>query len=208
MLSCGMAEIRSMHPVALAASMAVAMALGGASAEAAVKVTVKKASYVIRGKTGSDLLDAMDRHGPKHGLLTRAIAQTRYSVGWSLGWKQDHGGCRVEKSDATLAITYTYPAVEGGVPPALRKRWATFMKGVARHEETHGAIASEMVKAAERAVSRIAIRSDPNCSKARAETKRRADSIYAQYERRQMLFDTKEHGDGGTVEKLILGLAR
>ena len=194
-----------MRGVAFAALVA---ALTGPTcgASAAVTVSVKNASYSISGRTGDALLAQMDRHGPKHGLLTRAIAQTRYSVGWDISWATDKGTCKVETADARLMITYTYPKIAGGVPPALAKRWARFMRGVKKHEEMHGAIARQMVVAAEKAVADLKTPHDPSCSKTRAETKRRADAIYAQFERRQMLFDTKEHGDGGAVEKLIIGL--
>ena len=49
-------------------------------ANAAVSIKIKTATYPISGKNGIDLLDAMDRRGPKHGFLTRAIAQTSYTV--------------------------------------------------------------------------------------------------------------------------------
>ena len=40
-------------------------------------------------------------------------------------------------------------------------------------------------------------------SKARAETKRRMQKIYAEYEARQVRFDAREHRRGGPVERLI-----
>ena len=143
----------------LASSGASTAALAG---PAAITVSVSRESYPIRGKTGDQLLEAMDRRGPKHGLLTRAIAQTRYSVGWDITWAANGGVCRVESANAKLLITYTYPEVAGGVPPALKSRWATFMRGVVHHEENHGKMARDMVADAERAVSKIAIRNDPD----------------------------------------------
>ena len=187
----------------LASSGASTAALAG---PAAIAVSVSRESYPIRGKTGDQLLEAMDRRGPKHGLLTRAIAQTRYSVGWDITWAANGGVCRVETANAKLLITYTYPEVAGGVPPALKSRWATFMRGVVHHEENHGKMARDMVADAERAVSKIAIRNDPGCAKARAETKRRADAIYARYEQRQVQFDVREHSAGGNVDRLIARL--
>ena len=173
------------------------------NASAGVKVAVTKASYQISGKSGATLLDAMERHGPKHGLLTRAIAQTKYTVGWNVTWVEKDGACRVKSADALLSITYTYPQVKGGMSPAMRKRWVSFMSGVRKHEEWHGSLAREMVTTAERSVSGLAVANDRGCRKAQAEVKKRVSAIYAKYERRQILFDTKEHGDGGNVERLI-----
>ena len=82
---------------------------GEASAD--VKVTEKTRNYAIAGKSGAALLDAMDRRGPKHGFLTRAIAQTRYSVSWKIEWGETRTACRVKRVEGELAITYTYPRV-------------------------------------------------------------------------------------------------
>ena len=195
-----------MRGVAFAAIVAVALAALGGAASARVTVSVKQASYPVRGTTGAALLAQMDRHGPKHGLLTHAIAQTRYLVSWDIRYAAENKGCSVKKSDARLTLTYTYPRIEGGVPKALRQRWGIFMKGVMRHEEMHGAIARQMVAAAERAIANVKLTNDPSCVRARGETKRRAEAVYAQYERRQRLLDTREHGTGGAVERLIIGL--
>ena len=80
------------------------------------------------------------------------------------------------------------------------------MKGVVKHEETHGSIARKMVRAAESSIVGLRVANDPACRKARTEAKRRVERIYAQYERRQNLFDLKEHGEGGNVEGLVTAL--
>lgn len=196
-----------MRSIAWAGILTVAMCAGFAgAASAGVKLSVKKASYQISGKTGAALLEGMDRRGPKHGFLTRAIAQTKYSVGWNITWAEKNGSCRVKKADALLSVTYTYPVVKDAISPQLRKRWTRFMSGVRKHEETHGSIARQMVAAAERSVSRLAVANDKGCRKAKAEAKKRVTAVYSQYEKRQILFDKKEHGGGGNVERLILGL--
>lgn len=196
-----------MRSIAWTGVLAAALCIGAVgTASAGVKVSVKKASYEITGRTGGALLQAMDNRGPKHGFLTRAIAQTRYSVGWNITWAENNGSCRVKNADALLSITYTYPAVKGAISPQLRKRWTRFMGGVRKHEETHGRIAREMVMAAERSVSRLAIANDRGCRKVQAEVKRRVTAVYGKYEKRQILFDKMEHGSGGAVERLILGL--
>ena len=51
-----------------------------------MKVTEKTGSYAVAGRSGAALLGAMDRRGPKHGFLTRAIAQTRYAISWTIEW--------------------------------------------------------------------------------------------------------------------------
>ena len=185
-----------------------ACAASACAAIADVKVTEARKSYAIAGTTGAALLDAMDRKGPKHGFLTRAIAQTRYSVSWTIEWGETSSACRVKTADGELAITYTFPRAEGPLSPDMKRRWDKFLVGVRKHEEMHGALARQMVKAAERSVARLTIRNDPGCRKSRTEVKRRMAAVYADYEARQIRFDQKEHREGGRVEGLIAGLTR
>lgn len=177
-------------------------------ASAGVKVTARKTTYDISGKSGAALLEAMDRRGPKHGLLTRAIAQTKYKVEWDMDWAEEGGACRLKKADADLSITYIYPRVTDGIAPQLNKRWARFITGVRKHEETHGSIARQMVNAAMKSVSGLTIRADRGCYRAKTEMKKRVAAVYAEYERHQMLFDKKEHSGGGNVEGLVAALRR
>ena len=192
-----------MHSCAIACIIAAACSAAATAASADVRVRVAKAGYNISGTTGAALLEAMDRKGPKHGFLTRAIAQTRYDIKWDIDWKSTGGGCRVGSVGAALDITYTYPHIANRVPAALDRRWASFMKGVRKHEENHGAIAQRMVKAAERAVTGISARNDPGCNKSKTLAKRRIKAIYAEYEAMQARFDEREHRTGGPVEHLV-----
>jgi predicted secreted Zn-dependent protease len=177
-------------------------------ANAAVKTTIDTRHYAVSGKTGAALLAAMDRRGPKHGFLTRAIAQTRYTVAWKIEWGETRTACRVKRADATLAITYTYPRVNGSVSRDMQRKWSKFLAGVTKHEKMHGAIAQQMVNEAERTVSSLTIPNDRGCRKSRSEVKRRVDAIYAKYEKKQISFDSREHRSGGPVEGLILGLVK
>ncbi len=119
--------------------------------------------------TGAGLIEAMDRNGPKHGFMTHAIAQTSYTVDWDLDVGQDNGVCRLRQANGTLNITYTYPRVASAVTPALQKRWKRFFAGVRTHEETHGRIAGQMMRATERSVRRLKVANDPHCNKTRRE---------------------------------------
>lgn len=178
------------------------------AASAGAKVSVKNSFYEISGKNGAALLAAMDRSGPKHGFLTRAIAQTRYTVSWEIDWTRTGDGCKVREANARLAITYTYPRLGGTVSADLKRRWDRFLVGVRKHEEVHGALARKMVIAAEKAVSGFSLRGDRSCGRIKKEVKRRVDAIYARYEAQQVAFDEKEHRDGGPVEGLVAALVK
>ena len=178
------------------------------TASAKIDVRVNTTTYPIVGSTGYDLLKQMDRKGPKHGFLTRAIAQTRYSVKWDISWKSQNRVCRVDNVSAVLNIHYSYPKVATRMSPALGKRWNAFMRGVQKHEEMHGSIARRMVRAAEKSISGLAVKNDPACKRAKSEVKRRVQAIYAKYEADQVAFDDREHRDNGNVSKLVERLAR
>jgi predicted secreted Zn-dependent protease len=197
-----------MRPLVIAAILGAGVLLSSAGHTlASVSIKAKTVTYSISGKNGDALLEAMDRRGPKHGFLTRAIAQTRYVVSWDIDWQAEDGGCRIANAAAGLTITYTYPAVTNGMSAALGRRWTRFMAGVHRHEETHGRIARQMVNVAEKSVSAIGYRNDRSCRKTQAELKKRIADVYAKYEARQVDFDNIEHREGGNVERLVAALA-
>ena len=138
---------------------------------------------------------------PQARLLTRAIAQTRYSVGWDIDLGRKSGVCRVESADGKLLITYTYPEVAGGVPPALKSRWATFMRrrGASRGEPWHASPATWWPAPNGRSPSSpsATIRDAPRPG---PRPKRRIDATYAEYEQRKLPFDAREHRAGGHVD--------
>ena len=84
----------------------VFVCLGWHQAVAAPKVTVKTNTFDISGKTGIELLRELDRRGPKHGFLTRAIAQTRYQLNSSAEYRFSRGTCAVVRPNVRLDITY------------------------------------------------------------------------------------------------------
>lgn len=177
-------------------------------AQAADRTKVGTATYPISGVTGAELYASMQRHGPRHGFLSRAIAQTSYKVEWHAEVEADGDVCRVVEAYPMLDMTYTFPEPAENLSPAVRKRWRAFMAGVKRHEERHGALARQMVRAAEAAVKGLTIRGDRSCSKTRWEVRRRANAVYATYEARQRAFDAKEHRDRGNIDRLIRALIR
>ncbi|RWA71053.1 DUF922 domain-containing protein [Mesorhizobium sp. M1C.F.Ca.ET.193.01.1.1] len=181
-------------------------ALCAPQALAGTRVLVQTRSYDIAGNSGAALVAAMDSRGPKHGFMTHAIAQTAYTVDWELGVIQDKGACRLKQANGTLNLFYTFPRVASPATPALKTRWNRFFAGVRAHEQTHGRIAREMMRATERSIVGLRVAGDPYCYKARREARQRIQATYAEYEARQNAFDAREHRDGGHVEHLIAAL--
>ncbi len=62
--------------------MVVAALVAGTTIAAAEQLEVRTKTYAISGKNGVELYQSMVRRGPRHGFLSRAIAQTSYTVEW------------------------------------------------------------------------------------------------------------------------------
>lgn len=201
-------DIREFAVKPLGCALVVVMGLMTAEAAAGVKTVVKVDTYRITGDSGEALMQAMDRKGPRHGFLTRAIAQTRYSVAWTLGWSVEDRRCRLKSADVVLSVNYRFPTLSGPTPAALKARWAKFMIGVRKHEETHGRIARQMAARAQKTVLKVAVDDDPSCWKAKRRVSEIVHSIYADYEARQQRFDALEHQPGGPVDKLVGALTK
>jgi predicted secreted Zn-dependent protease len=196
--------------LAVLACLAAVVGLCGfaPAASAGTKVLIKARSYDITGATGAALVEAMDRNGPKHGFMTRAIADTAYTVNWDLAMSRTDGVCHLRKADGVLDLTYTYPRLASPASPALERRWKQFYAGVRAHEETHGRIAKRMMWATARAIQGLNRPDNWFCSGTRQEAKRRINAIYAEYEAKQIAFDAREHRDGGHVEHLVDALIK
>jgi predicted secreted Zn-dependent protease len=194
-----------MRPRLSTSLLAVALAVSAARCPAFaadVKVLVRTQTYAVTGNSGVDLVKAMDRAGPRHGFMTRAIAQTSYTVDWDLRVTRVKDACRLVRAAPTLHVNYVFPQAHG-LTPALAKRWERFLAGVHKHEKTHGRIATEMVQAAAHSASGVTLRQDLSCNRTKREARRRIDAAYAVYEARQVAFDRREHADGGKVERLV-----
>ncbi|TPK90908.1 MULTISPECIES: DUF922 domain-containing protein [unclassified Mesorhizobium] len=194
-----------MRRTSLAILAAAGVLLCGA-ASAGTRLTVHMRSYDVAGRTGAELIEAMDGLGPRHGHATRAIAETGYAVHWKLDVTRDNGICRLRRADGTIDLTYTFPRRTTPSGPVLRKRWERFMAGVRQHEHTHGRIAKQMMRATDTALAGLKRQDNWFCTGLRRDARRRIDTIYADYEARQNAFDAREHRDGGRVEKLVNAL--
>ncbi|SFP73661.1 Predicted secreted Zn-dependent protease [Mesorhizobium sp. NFR06] len=190
-----------MRRISLAILAAGVLCCGAASA--GTKLTVHVRTYDVAGKTGAELVEAMDGLGPKHGHATRAIAETGYTVHWDLDFARDNGICRLRRADGIIDLTYTFPRRLSPASPALNRRWERFLAGVRRHEYTHGGIAKQMMRATDTALAGLEQADNWFCTGLRWEARRRINAIYADYEARQNAFDAREHRAGGHVEQLV-----
>lgn len=175
-------------------------------AVAGTKVLVTTRSYDIAGTTGSALVEAMNSKGPKHGFMTRAIADTSYVVNWNLDVDRADGVCRLRSAEGTMELTYTFPRLASPPGAKLERRWRRFLAGVHAHEHHHGRIAKAMMRATDKSIAGLELADNWFCTATHREARRRIDAVYAQYEARQNAFDAREHRDGGHVDRMVHAL--
>ncbi|MBZ0162340.1 MAG: DUF922 domain-containing protein [Notoacmeibacter sp.] len=189
-------------------SLLVVMAVPAADALAAPSITTSTEYYTISGKTGADLIGQMDRKGPRHGFLRKAVAQTRYSVKTYGGFVYKAGVCRTDKAGARMNVTLIYPRISNPISGPLKSKWAYFMKDTVRHEKAHVRIATEMVTVIDHKLRRFAMKDRPDCRGAARRLRREVNAVYDEYGQKQKDFDAREHRKGGPVEKSFITLAK
>lgn len=177
-------------------------------AHAKTKVSVKTKYYDVRGKTGAEVLRQINRKGPRHGFLVRAIAQTQYSLSYGFESVQTAKDCRITKVEVKMDIVYVYPKLKGKVSKNLNRRWKRFLGGVRVHEEVHGKLAKQMAAAVDKTLHSTRVKGKRGCRKIKRIAERNVSRVYKKYERQQVAFDKKEHRDGGNVERLVTALIR
>lgn len=197
-----------MSSKALFPLIAAILAVAFSPAEAKTRITTVEKTYTISGKTGIELLQQMNRKGPKHGFMARAMAQTWYSPKPSGTLKQSKGVCRIDKPGITMEIRYTYPKPAGRLDPAMQARWDRFLASVRKHEREHGRMATAMAGEMDQAMRSFAVKDKPGCRRSVAMLTRDLKKIWDKWDARQDAFDRAEHKNHGPVEKIVIQLVK
>lgn len=184
----------------------VGVALMASTMAVRADVTVKTKYYDIKGKTGLELFYDMNRKGPRHGFLTKAIAQTQFKTDIKGDLVYSNGVCRARGAKMVMEITYVYPRPVDKLPAALARRWKRFQATNVAHEEMHGKLAKKMVGDVNRTLRGFRMADGQSCRKANAKLMKDLDRIIVAYNKSQVDFDKREHRDGGPVEKSVLAL--
>lgn len=195
--------------MAAALKLAIGLALAGllcGAASAQSRVTEATKYYSITGKTGMELLWDMNRKGPRHGFLTKAIAQTQFKTGYTGDFIWENGVCRTRNASFKLQITYVYPQPKGKFDAAMTRRWKAFQATNIVHEREHGRIAKKMAASIGRKLKAFRMADKSSCDRPVAKLGKEIDAIIVAQNIEQKTFDTREHRKGGPVEKSILAL--
>mgnify|MGYP001462645340 CR=1 FL=1 len=183
-----------------------AVVLLASAGAARADVSVKTKYYDIKGKTGLELFYDMNRKGPRHGFLTKAIAQTQFKTDIKGDLVHSNGVCRTRGAEMMMQITYVYPRPVDKLDSSLARRWKRFQASNIVHEEMHGRLAKKMVADVNRAMRGFKLADGQSCRKANAKLMKELDRIIVAYNKSQVDFDKREHRDGGPVEKSVLAL--
>lgn len=189
--------------------LAVGLAFAGfltGQALAQSRVTEATKYYSITGKTGMELFWDMNRRGPRHGFLTKAIAQTQFKTGYTGDFIYENGVCRAKNASFKLQITYVYPQPKTRLEGPLARRWKAFQATNFAHEREHGRIAKKMAASIGRKLKTFRVADKRSCDRPIAKLAKEIDAIIIAQNVEQKAFDTREHRKGGPVEKSILAL--
>lgn len=186
----------------------------GAAQAANWKATERIVYYDVTGTTGLALYQAIGAKGPMFGGSRRAIGLTEYDLKWRRDYqpapaqagqnKKENGSCRLASATPLLTITYSLPRAKP--TGALARRWQAFAAGIETHERVHGAHIRDMVDAIIEGTVGLTVENDPKCTKIRTEVLTRVKAALAAYIARTRAFEAEEMGNGGNVQRLILGL--
>lgn len=194
--------------VTLALAAATMTLTAMAPAIAAPRIKVKTSYYSISGSTGMDLFKDMNRKGPRHAFMKKAMAQTQYRSTPSGKVSWENGICAVKNGGYTLDLTYVYPKPDRPLSGRLAVNWNRFMADTYRHEKVHGQIAIEMASKLDATLRSFRMKDKSNCARALNALSARINGIYDTYKKKQVAFDILEHRKGGKVEKSVLVLVK
>jgi predicted secreted Zn-dependent protease len=186
----------------LVACLVALPAAAGAEWQAVEKVE----TYAISGKSGIELYTSIGERGPKVGSLGRAVAYTNFKLTWSRKYEPQGDVCTLVSARPKLTIIYVLPKPADRLPDALRKKWETFYAGVRSHEQVHGEMIKDMVKAIEATTVGMSVSGDPNCRRIRKEIVKPLSEASLAQRQKSRDFDRVEMNDGGNIHQLILRL--
>lgn len=163
-------------------------------------------TYAIKGASGIELYRAIGERGPKVGDA-RTIATTTFDLKWSRDYRpQADGACTLVTARPRLIIVTRLPKATGKLAPEVAARWKAFVGGIAEHESYHAATVIDMVKAIEAYSVGLTVADDPKCRKIREVLTKRLAELSQEQRAKGREFDRLEMGEGGNVQRLILGL--
>ncbi|WP_417425646.1 DUF922 domain-containing Zn-dependent protease [Hoeflea sp.] len=164
-------------------------------------------TYSISGQSGRELYQSIGANGPVIAGDRRTIAHTTFKLTWRRDYQnRADGGCVLASARPKLIITYTLPKPRGKMPSDVASRWKDFYDGLAAHEKVHGQYIIEMVREIETASIGLSAANDGDCNKVRAQLQARLKQLSDWQRQRGRDFDRVEMGEGGAVQRLVLGL--
>lgn len=181
------------------------VALPGA-ARAEWQAVEQTRTYAIKGKTGIELYEQIGMRGPLLDGKRRTIAHTDFKLTWTRKYVPQDDACTLVSAVPKLTITYTLPKPAEKLSDANRKLWDRFFAGMRDHERVHGDMIKKLVSDIEAATVGMSVAGDPKCVRIRDELKKRLTALFEDYKQRTREFDRVEMGDGGNIQRLILGL--
>lgn len=196
-----------MHMKSAAKTYLLLALLQASPAAAEWKPIEKVETYAVSGQTGLELYTSIGERGPKVGKSKhRVIAHTNFKLTWVRDYQPRGDACVLASARPKLIVTYTLPKPSKPLPAAVRKSWQVFAAGIAAHEKVHGAAIVDMVRQIETVSVGLTVAADPGCKKIRTELTSRLSELSQAQRQASRDFDRVEFGQGGNMQRLIVGL--
>ncbi len=154
-------------------------------------------TYTVSGKTISELSRSLEANAQPdpHEAGTRYYANTKWYLSAHWSWKDTSSGCVVGRSDISIALTMTLPALATtkGVPADVLTRWNTFIGNTQTHEEGHVRLAQQGARDYQRELGNFPTTS--NCTLLQSQLSRLFDREFAAIDQANVDYDTQtQHG--------------
>ncbi|HWU63200.1 MAG TPA: DUF922 domain-containing protein [Ensifer sp.] len=162
-----------------------------ALAEADTSVRKSTVYFTVRGKTASQLDNALMRSGPQAGMSRHpGAAQIKFSG--DVKYRETKGSCSVGAARVNLNLKLILPnwGDRNGAPRGLAVLWDSLAGDIKRHEERHAEIATEHAHRLEQAIKSLP--AQKTCGEMQALVERTTDKEIALHDADQRHFDEVE----------------
>ncbi len=113
--------------------------------------------YEVRGETEKDLRCQMTENGCTWNDGKRYDSITKWNVKWDYDYDRRPNTCAPASFRAAVEVTFRFPkwVHPDTVPPALARKWDSYMKNLILHERGHRDIAVTAAAQLTRSISRL-----------------------------------------------------
>jgi predicted secreted Zn-dependent protease len=173
-------------------SLACSLVAVSSIAEADTSVRKSTVYFTVRGKTASELDNALMRGGPQVGGMARHPGAAQIKFSGDIKYNESKGRCSVGVARVNLNLKIILPNWQDrpGAGRGLAVLWDSLSGDIKRHEERHAEIATQHAHQLEQALKNLP--PQKNCQDMQALVAKTTDQQIALHDADQRRFDEVE----------------